>query len=201
MIQDLSATNPQADIFRTTRDLHQYSADWVAQRLQGFCDWGMPDEMMASRLTDEDMYRNPALQRMLLAEEAQARLRVDEPELSLAELASLNRDGLTVEHILPQEPGNSFNTAAHEFPTSDEYMQYVHRLGNLVLLEGGINSACNNHAVESKISYPNLYLASSLSAVKAVAAECADNSRFSKLRLVARSQRLSALVVKHWPIR
>jgi hypothetical protein len=197
----LRGTNPQADIFRTTRDLHLHSADWVAQRLIGFCDWGMPDAMMASRLTDEDMYRNPALPRMLLEEEAQARSQVGEPELTLNELAALNRDGLTVEHILPQDPDNSFNTAAYEFLTNDEYLQHVHRLGNLVLLEGGINSACNNHAVESKISHPNLYLSSSLSAVKAVAAACADNSRFSKSRLVARSQRLSALVVKHWPIR
>ena len=79
-------------------------------------------------------------------------------------------------------------------------MQHVHRLGNLVLLEGSLNSACNNHAVESKISHPNLCLSSSLSAVKAVAAACADNPRFSKSRLVARSRSLSDLVVKHWPI-
>lgn len=196
----LRGTNPQADIFRTTRDLHQYTADWVAQRLMGFCDWGMPDAMMASRLTDEDMYRNPALQRMLLEEEAHARSRVGEPELSLDELAAMNRDGLTVEHILPQDPGNSFNTAAYEFSSDDEYLQNVHRLGNLVLLEGSINSACNNHAVESKVSHPNLYLASSLSAVKTVAAACADNSRFSKTRLTARSQALSGLMVKNWPI-
>lgn len=197
----LRGTNPQAEIFRTTRDLHQYAADWVAQRLKGFCDWGMPDAMMASRLTDEDMYRNPALQRMLLQEEAQARVRVGEPELSLAELAALNRDGLTVEHILPQDPNNSFNTAAYEFATNDEYLQQVNRLGNLVLLEGGINSACRNHAVESKISHPNLYLSSSLSAVKSVAAACANNSRFSRTRLLSRSQTLSDLVVMHWPIR
>lgn len=197
----LRGTNPQADIYRITRDLHRHTADWVAQGLKGFCDWGMPDAMMASRLTDEDMYRNPALQRMLLQEESQVRVRVGEPELSLAELATLNRDGLTVEHILPQEPGNSFNTAAYAFSTSDEYLQQVHRLGNLVLLEGSINSACSNHTVESKVSHPNLYLSSSLSAVKAVAAACADNSRFNKSRLLARSQNLSALVVEHWPIR
>lgn len=197
----LRGTNPQADIFRTTRDLHHYSADWVAQRLKGFCDWGMPDTMMASRLTDEDMYRNPALQRMLLQEETQVRAEVGVAELALDELANLNRDGLTVEHILPQEPDNSFNTAAYGFPTNDEYMQHVHRLGNLVLLEGNVNSACKNHAVESKISHPNLYMASSLSAVKAVAAGCADNSRFSKSRLVARSKSLSDLVVSNWPIR
>lgn len=84
---------------------------------------------------------------------------------------------------------------------TDGYMQRVQRPGNLVLLEGSINSACNNHAVESKISHPNLYLSSSLSAVKAVAAVCADNSRFSKSRLVARSQSPSDLVVRRWSIR
>lgn len=42
------------------------------------------------------------------------------------------------------------HTAAYEFPTNDEYVQHVHRLGNLVLLDGSINSACNNHAVEHR---------------------------------------------------
>lgn len=197
----LRGTNPQAEIFRMTRDLHQHTADWVAQRLKGFCDWGMPDAMMTSRLTDEDMYRNPALQRMMLQAEAEARANVGAPELTLVELAILNQAGLTVEHILPQEASNSFNAVAYGFAADDEYQQHVHRLGNLVLLEAAINSACSNHAVESKVSHPRLYLSSSLSAVKAVAASCAGNSRFSKSRLMARSQSLSDLVVKQWPIR
>lgn len=197
----LRGTNPQADIFRITRDLHQHSSDWVISELQGFCDRFMPDALMASRLMDEDMYRNPALPRMLMREEAVTRLAVGESELTLQELAMLNQNGLTVEHILPQDPDNSFSIGSYGFVSDEEYLQHKHRLGNLVLLEGGINSACNNRTVETKMTVPNLYMASSLCAVKAVAAKCAGNKRFDKALLVVRCRELSEMMVGHWPIR
>ena len=197
----LRGTNPQADIFRITREMHQHSIDWVINSLQHFCDWGMPDAMMASRLSDEDMYRNAALPRMLLQEEAVARAVVDEPALGLHELVTLNRNGLTVEHILPQEPDNSFNINSYGFEGDADYLLHKHKLGNLVLLEGSINSACKDRTVEAKMTVANLYIASSLCAPKAVAASCASNGRFDRLQLIDRSKRLSAVMVEHWPIR
>lgn len=197
----LRGTNPQADIFRITRELHQQTVDWVIKELQNFCDWGMPDAMMASRLTDEDMYRNPALPRMLLQEEAAARVAVGEPEMTLQELATLSQNGLTVEHILPQDPDNSFSIDSYGFDNDEDYLQHKHRLGNLLLLEGTINSACNNRTVEAKMTAPNLYMASSLCAVKAVAAACAGNKSFDRSQLADRSKRLSATIVERWPVR
>ncbi|KGX39717.1 GmrSD restriction endonuclease domain-containing protein [Burkholderia pseudomallei] len=47
---------------------------------------------------------------------------------------------------------------------------YKHRLGNLLLLEGSINSACQNKTVENKVSSPSLYLSSGIKTVKALAA-------------------------------
>lgn len=197
----LRGTNPQSDVFRITRELHQQSIAWVIEELQHFCDRFMPDAMMASRLVDEDMYRNPAVQRMLLQEEARSRATVGEPELSLQELATLNQHGLTVEHIFPQDPDNSFNIGSYSFATEDDYLQHKNRIGNLVLLEGGINSACSNRTVEAKMTAPALYMASSLSAVKAVAAASAGNRRFDRSQLVERSQQLSTAMVACWPIR
>lgn len=197
----LRGTNPQADIFRITRDLEQHSVDWVISELEYFCQRFMPDALMASRLIDEDMYRNPALPRMLLQAEAAARDAVTEPALSLASLADLNRDGLTVEHILPQDPENSFSIASYGFGSTEEYLQHRHKFGNLVLLEGGINSACSNRTVEKKMTAPKLYKDSTLCAVKAVAASCAGGGqRFDKARLVERSEQLSAMMVGHWLI-
>lgn len=51
------------------------------------------------------------------------------------------------------------------------------------------------------MSHSNLYLSLSLSAIKAVAATCADNSRFDKPRLLARSKSLPDLVMRHGLIR
>jgi hypothetical protein len=197
----LRGTNPQADIFRITRDLEQHSVDWVISELQNFCRRKMPDALMASHLIDDDMYRHPALPRMLLQAEAVARDAVNEPALTLEDLADLIKRGLTVEHILPQDPENSFSTTGYGFGSDEEYLQHRHKLGNLVLLEGGINSACSNRTVESKMTAPKLYMDSDLCAVKAVAASCAGNGqRFDKSRLVVRSEQLSSMMVSHWPI-
>lgn len=196
----LRGTNPQADIFRITRELHQHSADWVVKELLSFCDWGMPDAMMASRLTDEDMYRNPALPRMLLEEETAARAKIGEPTLTLQEMAALNSNGLTVEHILPQNPDNSFNIGIYGFDNDENYLLHKHRIGNLILLEGSINSACNNRTVEAKLAEPNLYLSSGLCAVKAVAAACAGNKRFARTQLNERSKLLASTIIQRWPV-
>lgn len=197
----LRGTNPQADIFRITRDLEQHSVDWVISELKYFCQRFMPDALMASRLIDEDIYRNPALPRMLLQAEAAARDSVNEPGLTLKDLSCLNREGLTVEHILPQDANNSFSITSYGFGSDEEYLQHRHKLGNLVLLEGGINSACSNRTVDAKMTAPNLYMASTLSAVKAVAASSAGiGQHFDKSRLVRRSGDLSSMMVSHWPI-
>lgn len=197
----LRGTNPQADIFRITRELPTSSLDEVTLALQGFCQHFMSDALMVSRLADEDLYRNPGLTRMLIQEEESARQAVGEAVLGLPELAELNHGGLTAEHILPQDPENSFDIAGYGFDSADDYLQHKHRLGNLVLLEGGINSACNNRTVEAKMTAPNLYMASQLCGVRAVAAQFAGiTQRFDLTALDKRSQRLAKLMVEYWPI-
>lgn len=49
---------------------------------------------------------------------------------------------LQIEHILPQTPKDG--NIPEEFESMYEYHKYLHRLGNLALLEGMINQAVNN---------------------------------------------------------
>ena len=138
---------------------------------------------------------------MLLEEEEIARPVVNLPPLDVTQMVALNQIGLTVEHILPQDPGSSFNTAAYGFTDADEYQQHIHRMGNLVLLEGPLNSACNNQTVENKMTAPNLYISSNLLAVKGLSAQFAGNTqRFHRQSLDIRSKMLAEIVAKHWPI-
>lgn len=197
----LKGTNPQADVFRITRALPKLALDHVILELQDFCRRFMPDALMNSRLVDEDLYRNPGISRMLLEEEEIARPVVNLPPLDVPQMVALNRIGLTVEHILPQEPGTSFNTAAYGFTDADEYQQHIHRIGNLVLLEAPLNSACNNQTVENKMTAPNLYISSTLSSVKELSAQFAGNTqRFQRQSLDARSKLLAGVMATHWPI-
>lgn len=120
------------------------------------------------------------------------------PALSIADLVALAKVGLSVEHILPQEP--NFNLEAYGFANNDEYVQHLHRLGNLMLLEQPINSACNNSTVEQKITAQNLYHASSLCTVGVLAAKHAHQRSYQKDDVNIRSKALAELVATRWPI-
>jgi hypothetical protein len=121
--------------------------------------------------------------------------------LQLPELVTLVGGGLTVEHVLPQDPDNSFTVAAYGFSDAGDYELMKHRLGNLLLLEGGINSACNNRTVEAKVTAPNLYRASGLCSVRGLAAACSQaNVRFDRGMLSTRSTNIATLIAKEWPL-
>ena len=194
----LRGTNPQAGIAWITRELPNCSVQQVAQNLLNFCQQWMPDALMTSRLLADEMYRHPGLQRILLEAEEQARENLKMPVLSIAELVALTKVGLSVEHILPQEP--SFNIKAYGFANNDEYLQNLHRLGNLLLLEQPINSACNNSTVEQKITATNLYQASTLRTVGALAAKYSGTATYQKDDVNIRSRELAKLVAVRWPI-
>ena len=194
----LRGTNPQAGIAWIAHQLPNSSAQQVTQNLLNFCERWMPDALMASRLMADEMYRHPGLQRILLEGEEQARSALQWPMLSIAELVSQEKVGLSVEHILPQEP--SFDITAYGFSSRDEYLQHLHRLGNLLLLEQPINSACNNSTVEQKITAPNLYHSSNLRSVGALAARHAGQACFQKVDVNSRSQTLAEMVAVRWSI-
>nr|WP_294509806.1 DUF262 domain-containing protein [uncultured Rhodopila sp.] len=193
----LRGTNPQADVAWITHDLPKVTIDEVGSRLRKFSQKFMPDSLMASRLADEDMYRNPGLPIMLLEAEESARRAVGLPELKFGELVKLNA-GLSVEHILPQEP--SFNISAYGFADAEEYQQHVHRIGNLISLESWLNSKCNNRTIEEKMLSIELYPESQLTAIAELRAECADQvPMFTRDKITSRSKALAGMVVKRWP--
>lgn len=197
----LRGSTPQADIFRITRCLGKSTVDDVARDLLAFCERFMPDQLMRSRLVDGDLYGNRVVQRLLLQVEQDTRSAVGEALLDLPTLVSLVSDGLTVEHVLPQDPGNSFDVSLYDFPDRSDYDLMKHRLGNLLLLEGALNSACNNRTVEAKVTAPNLYRASALCSVRGVAARCSQpNVRFDRGLLSRRSTDVADSVVNRWPL-
>jgi hypothetical protein len=196
----LRGTNPQADVAWITHDLPSITIEEVGMRLRNFSQKFMPDALMTSRLADEDLYRNPGLPIMLLGAEESARKAVGQAKLDLNELVELNAAGLTVEHILPQEPSN-FNIAAYGFANTEEYGLHAHRIGNLILLEARINSKCNNRTVEEKMLSIELYPESVLTAVAELRAVCADQvPMFSRDKITSRSSVLAGMIVDRWPL-
>ena len=195
----LRGTNPQADVFSITRGLANTTLEQVVMGLQNFCRKFMPDTLLTSRLLSEDLYRNMGLQRMLWEEEDQARLSLQQPTADIKELSRLNAVGLSVEHVLPQNP--AFDIKSYGFKDEAEFEEHKHRFGNLLLLESGVNSACKNVPVETKVTAPNLYAASALVSVKALAASRAGKPLGYKLENIEdRSQSLAQMALQRWPI-
>ena len=195
----LRGTNPQADVFWITRGLPKTTLEQVVADLQSFCQKFMPDALMASRVVDEGLYKNECVHRMLWSEEDQVRSSLNMQPVGIIGMATLYATGLTVEHILPQKP--SFSVIGYGFKSEEQYEQYMHRIGNLILLEGGINSACQNKAVEQKVSHPNLYLRSDLKVVKSLAAQRNGASQgFRRENIEMRGGTLSDLLLQQWPI-
>ncbi|PHJ58205.1 hypothetical protein VF14_32425 [Nostoc linckia z18] len=56
---------------------------------------------------------------------------------------------ITVEHVLPQNPSEG-SKWLQWFPDEEERIQYVHRIGNLVLLSRNKNSEAQNYDFDKK---------------------------------------------------
>ncbi|RRW40028.1 DUF262 domain-containing protein [Pseudomonas luteola] len=195
----LQGTNPQADMALLMRDFSRLTPLQIAERLIYFCQRFMPSSRFKAKLANEDMFRNPGLPRILLEAEEAARKSCRQPHLSIAELVQINTEGLTIEHILPQEA--SFGVRLYGFHSTEAYLEHIHLIGNLAPLEKRINSACSNCSAEKKMVEPKLYRGSRFNLVKKLAADSANrNPVYSKDALLERSQQLAGFAVKHWPL-
>ena len=196
----LRGTNPQADIAALIRKLDAFTAQEIGMALCNFTAKFMDDALFKQRLYSEALYRNPGLERILIAAEEDIRQQEGSALLGIDELAAIYGDGLTVEHILPQKP--SFDIAGYGFDDSETYETNIHRIGNLTLLERGLNSACNNATVERKVDDQQLYRTSDFRITRNLAAEAPSKTpAFSKSDIDGRCEQLAELAVRAWPIR
>lgn len=200
-VYKIRGTTPQRDIFDITRMVsrRELDASGVARKLLDFCQSYMPDNTMQSRLVDSDAYRQSWTTRVLLHVEDEARLAMKKTPLMIEELKKLNTEGWTVEHILPQDPDNSFSVSPYGFETHEDYAAFMHRLGNLILLEESINKACQNRPVHAKVSESNLYPKSGLQAVLDFSATYSPGTTiFNKEELSTRAEALTPIIMNRW---
>jgi uncharacterized protein with ParB-like and HNH nuclease domain len=195
----LRGTNPQADILNLTREAGEKPIQEIVNCLKYFVSKFMDDGLFESRLSQENLYRNPGLLRILNAWEEKQRLEHKKSEIQLNDLIELVKTGQTVEHILPQT--TSFGIRAYGFHSSDLYENNIHRLGNLTLLESDLNSSCNNQSVETKMTGKKLYRNSKYESTKFLSASNARKTPpFSRVEIDNRGSELAKFCVAEWPI-
>lgn len=198
-VYKIQATNPQADIAALIKNLNHWNDEEVGNTLLYVCQRFMPSAKFMARLSDEAMYRNHGTLRILLAHEDATRQRRGVALLTTEELVRLVHDGITIEHVIPQEP--SFGIRPYGFHSEESYLDNIHLLGNLLPLEKRLNSACSNNSTEEKIANRKLYRTSEFCSVKELAAMQANTTpAFSKQAILERSASLAAFAVCTWPI-
>jgi len=191
----IRGTNPRADIASLTRDAGEKPLEEIAEDLRRFVAKFMNDGLFESWLSQEDLYRNLGLSRILLAKEEVERRK----GFALAELVEQARQGQTIEHILPQEP--SFGVKAYGFASKDAYEDDIHRLGNLTLLESPLNTLCGNKSVDVKMTQENLYRTSRYQITKSLAARYAPRTpAFKRSDIEERGAELANFCVAKWPL-
>jgi hypothetical protein len=195
----LQGTNPQADMAALMRAFSRLTNEAIAERLINFCQRFMPSAKFEAKLSEEEMYRNAGLARILLETESANRVAADLPKLEIADLVDISTAGLTIEHILPQEP--SFGVRLYGFHTEESYLEHIHLLGNLAPLEKRINSACNNSSAENKMRDQKLYRSSRFQIIQSLAAKNTNsNPAFSKNTILDRSAEIARFAVSRWPL-
>ena len=195
----LRGTNPQVDIFSLTRQAASKPIQEIASDLRRFVGKFMDDGLFESRVSQENLYRNPGLLRIFCAVEEKQRFDMNKLAFSLTDLVELVKSGQTTEHILPQEP--SFGIRAYGFRSKEEYMENIHRIGNLTLLESNVNSLCSNQSVEIKVDNERFYRASSYQMTQSLAAHGATRTpAFSLDDINSRGAELAKFCVQQWPL-
>lgn len=192
--------NPQAEIFHITRGLADNNVQDLAQDLLNFCGKWMSDTHWNSRLLEDEIYWNSGLNRMLLAIEDSERKLGSAPPFKRIDLVTMNKAVLTAEHILPQDPANSFAVKPYGFKNQDEYIEHQNLLGNLILLEKSVNSACGNAPPTDKMNNPKMYPSSKMQGVTALRANYPVGKIFSKSDLAKRSNVMKDIIMSYWHI-
>ncbi|MFM9850304.1 MAG: DUF262 domain-containing protein [Hyphomicrobiaceae bacterium] len=107
---------------------------------------------------------------------------------------SLSAADFTVEHVLPQKPGR--NSAWREwFPIAEERERCINSIGNLVLVRRRQNENARNRELSDKLE---IYFGSSISDVPIVTTELNGISEWRPEHIMAREQRLLAIIKSVW---
>lgn len=189
---------PKKDISYLARDAAGLTPEQVSARLGEFVRRFMPDSSFLDELKGY-MYENDALMYALL-EHGDTLLRASgKPARTLADILQLDAADPSTEHVFPQEP--TFDFPNRGFASAEDYAKRIQQLGNLTLLEGGINTRCRNKTPEQKVSEDRLYKASAFGATKALAAAAQNRGNtFTAADVAARTEELAGYCVQRWPL-
>lgn len=192
-VYKIRGTDPRADVSYLARDAKTISQKDIEQRLIEFIQRFMGDAEFSRRL-NADIYPNNAL-RHIFVEYDEFRTK---KKLSVKSLRKLSDTTPTVEHIFPVEP--RFDFPDFGFASPETYRDHIHTLGNLTMLEKGLNSQCRNKNPDEKID-ANLYGRSLFSGPRRISALVQNRGNaYEQSDIQNRTQELANFCMKRWKL-
>lgn len=185
-VYKIRGTEPRAALYRDvvclvkmTRDVNR-----IRGSIKNFVDQFMPDAQFGGSLS-QSLYGNPAVKYILWQYEKD-----QDPSFDDAN-AVLYRD-LEIDHVFPQTP--TFNFPAHSFDDGSSYFLSIDKLGNLTLLEKGLNGSAYQKMPEKKPAY---YQQSKVAGTKKLGFFI-DNRGFTKEDIDARNKAIIDFCIRRW---
>ncbi len=182
------ATDPKADIARLVYKIGKISASEIEESLIWFNNRWMSTEEFQANLS-QAIYGNRALNYIFITycEEVKG------IQYSLEELKKLVVSSPNIEHILSQTP--NFDPLTLGFQSKEDFIDFEHHLGNLTILEKGLNSSVSNKNPIDKIDG---YGRSAFIMTKKLGSSIDSDQEFNKSTIQVRTKELSQFCLKRW---
>jgi hypothetical protein len=187
-VYKVRGTDPRADLYKKTISKIKIKPDANAifKEIKAFIETWMRDTELQTYL-NRDMYGNPAVKYILWEFEKYQKPSFNDLDFDLYK-------NVQIEHIFPEEP--TFSFPAYEFQDESEYINNIHRLGNLTLLEESINKRIGNKIPLDKASE---YQTSNVPGTKKLGFNI-SNCGFNKNSIEERTKELVNFCLQRWKL-
>lgn len=181
-------TDPKADISRLVFDIDNKTCDHIENFLIWFNNRWMSKEEFQSNLTRR-IYGNRSLNYLFITYCEY----VNGSEFNISQLKQLVSKTPNIEHILSQTP--TFDPVAFGFEDKEDFIEYEHTIGNLTILEKGLNSSVLNRNAIDKVEGYGISL---FSMTKKLGSLIDTKKGFDKSDIKARTQVLAEYCSERW---
>jgi hypothetical protein len=168
--------------------------DWDIEKLEEYLLWFNKFEIDNNHfqylLTNFNYYGNTGLLRLLFIDYSEM---LNNKIYNINELKEIMLTNPTIEHILSQTP--KFDPISYNFRDEDEFNEYKNIIGNLTILEKGINSSIQNKDLVEKIKG---YDKSIFSITNKLSTKLFSTKVFNKEDLEERTEELIIDFTKRW---
>lgn len=182
------ATDPKADIARLVYGIDNKKPSEIENWLIWFNGRWMPKEEFQSHFS-RGVYGNRALNHIFITYCEH----VNGIDYTIKELRDLVDKTPNTEHILSQTP--AFDPVAFGFDNKEDFIDYEHTIGNLTILEKGLNSSVLNKNAIDKIEG---YGKSLFTMTRKLSSEIDTSKGFSKASVQNRTKILADYCADRW---